>query len=106
LSTGLSTIVLGLAPNLTVLVIGLILQGTLSNVFFPAALAAIPHLNPPSDRSAATGIIFFFAVIFGNGISPFVLGVTADYLSFQIGIIGLGILISLSPLVLRLLKNT
>jgi NNP family nitrate/nitrite transporter-like MFS transporter len=106
LSTGLSTIALGLAPSLTVLMIALVLQGTLSNVFFPAALAAIPHLNPPSDRSAATGIIFFFAVIFGNGISPFVLGVTADYLSFQIGIVGLGILISLSPLVLRLLKNT
>ena len=85
--------------------IALILQATVSNVFFPAGLAAIPHLNPPSDRSAATGLIFFLAVIFGNGICPFLLGVTADYVSFQIGILGLGILISLSPLVLRFLQK-
>jgi len=106
LSTGLSTIVLAIAPNLTVLMIGLILQGTLSNVFFPAGLAAIPHLNPPSDRPMATGLIFFLAVIFGTGAPPLLLGVTADYFSFQIGILGLGIFISLSPLVLRFLKKT
>ena len=106
LSTGLSTIVLAIAPNLTVLMIGLILQGTLSNVFFPAGLAAIPHLNPPSDRPMATGLVFFLAVIFGTGAPPLLLGVTADYFSFQIGILGLGIFISLSPLVLRFLKKT
>ena len=105
LSTGLSTIGLALAPNPTILIIALILQATLSTMSFPAALAAIPHLNPPSDRSAATGLIFFLAVIFGNGICPFLLGVTADYVSFQIGILGLGILISLSPLVLRFLQK-
>ena len=105
LSTGLSTIVIGLAPNFTVLVIALILQGTLSNVFFPAALAAIPHLNPPSDRPMATGLVFFLAVIFGTGVPPLLLGVTADYLSFQIGILGLGILISLSPLALQFLEK-
>lgn len=106
LSTGLSTIGLALALNPTVLMIALIAQATLSNVFFPAGLAAIPHLNPPSDRSAATSLIFFFAVIFGNGISPLLLGVTADYFSFQIGILGFGILISISPLVLRFLQKT
>ena len=105
LSTGLSTLVLGLAPNLTVLIIGLVLQGTLSSVFFPAALAAIPHLNPPSDRSMATGLVFFFAVVFGTGVSPFLLGVTADYFSFQIGIIGLGIFVLFSPLVLTFLHR-
>jgi NNP family nitrate/nitrite transporter-like MFS transporter len=103
LSTGLSTIGLALASNPTVLMIALIVQATLSNVFFPAGLAAIPHLNPPPDRSAATGLIFFLAVIFANGICPFLLGVTADYLSFQIGILVSGVLISLSPLVLRFL---
>ena len=105
LSTGLSTVGLALAASPTVLIVALIVQATLSNVFFPAGLAAIPHLNPPHDRSAATGLIFFLAVIFGNGICPFLLGVTADYLSFQIGILGSGILISLSPLVLRFLQK-
>jgi len=106
LSTGLSTIGLALAPNPAILMIALILQATVSNVFFPAGLAAIPHLNPPSDRSAATGLIFFFAATLGNGILPLLLGITADYLSFQIGILGFGILISLSPLILRFLHKT
>jgi NNP family nitrate/nitrite transporter-like MFS transporter len=105
LSTGLSTIGIALAPNPTVLMIALIVQATLSNVFFPAGLAAIPHLNPSSDRSAATGLILFFGVILGNGISPLLLGVTADHISFHIGILGFGILISVSPLVLRFLHK-
>jgi type IV secretory pathway VirB3-like protein len=54
----------------------------------------------------ATGLVFFLAVIFGTGVPPLLLGVTADYLSFQIGILGLGILISLSPLALRFLEKT
>jgi fucose permease len=44
-------------------------------------------------------------MIFGVGLVPFLLGVIADHLSFQVGILGLGILTTLSSLMVRFLKD-
>jgi NNP family nitrate/nitrite transporter-like MFS transporter len=103
LAAGLSTIGLSLSSNLTLILITLILQATLSLMFFPAGLATISKLTPLSERSMVTGVIVSIGVIFGVGFTPFVLGLIADHFSFQIGILCLGILTTFSSLGVRLL---
>jgi NNP family nitrate/nitrite transporter-like MFS transporter len=104
-TTGLSTIGLSLSSNLPMILVTLILQATLSLTFFPAGLAAISNLTPLSERSMAIGVAVSIGVIFGMGGAPFVLGLIADSYSFQVGIIWLGILTTLSSLAIRLLRK-
>jgi len=75
----------------------LILQGILHRAYFPACFAAIPKLTSLSERSMMTGVILSVGVVFGMGITPFVLGVTADHFSFKTGIFRLGVLVTLFP---------
>jgi NNP family nitrate/nitrite transporter-like MFS transporter len=102
-TTGLSTIGLSLSSTLPMILVTLILQATLSLTFFPAGLAAISNLTPLSERSMAIGVAVSIGVIFGMGGAPFVLGLVADSYSFQVGIIWLGILTTLSSLAVSLL---
>ncbi len=103
LAAGLSTIGLSLSSNLALILITLILQATLSLAFFPTGLATVSKFTPLSERSMVTGAIVSIGVIFGMGFTPFVLGLIADHLSFQVGILGVGILTTLSSLGVRLL---
>ena len=104
-TTGLSTMGLSLASTLPLVMIALILQATLSLAFFPIGLASISKLTPLSERAMATGVIISIGMIFGVGFVPFLLGVIADHLNFQVGIFGLGILTTFSSLMVRFLKN-
>ncbi len=103
LGTGLSTIFLSLASTPAVLLAALVVQATISNVFFPSALAAISMLSLLPERSMATAFILFFGVTFGNGLSPLLLGLTADHFSFEAGILTLGIMTTLITLLVRFL---
>ena len=105
ITTGLSTIGLSLASALPLIVIALTLQATLSLAFFPIGLASISKLTPLSERAMATGVIISIGVIFGLGLTPFLLGVIADHFDFQTGILGLGMLTTLSSLMVRFLKD-
>ena len=54
-------------------------------------------------RGLATGFIFGFGVIIGWGVTPYLLGLSGDYLSFKFGILILGLAVMISSsLVLRL----
>jgi len=105
ITAGLSTLGLSLASTLPLIMITLILQATLSLTFFPVGLASLSKLTPLSERSLTIGVIVSFGVIFGMGISPFLLGLTADYFNFQAGIFCLGILTTLSSLLIRFLEG-
>jgi NNP family nitrate/nitrite transporter-like MFS transporter len=105
LTTGLSTIGLSLASTLPMILITLILQSIFPLAYFPACFAAISNLTLLSERSMVTGVILSIAVIFGMGGTPLALGVMADHFSFKTGILGLGVLVALSPLVVRLLEE-
>jgi NNP family nitrate/nitrite transporter-like MFS transporter len=87
------------------IVISLVLQATLSVGFFPAGFAALSNLTPLSERSMAIGVAISFGTIFGNGGAPVLLGFIADGFSFQIGIVWLGILTTLSSLAVRFLEK-
>jgi NNP family nitrate/nitrite transporter-like MFS transporter len=103
LATGLSTIGIALSPNLSSILIILILQALLSLAFFPVAYIAISKLTPLSGRSMTIGVVTAIGVIFGTGGSPFILGLVADHLNFKVGILGLGVLTALSSLMVRFL---
>ena len=65
------------SPFLPMIVTALMLQATLSLAFFPIDLSTLSKLTPLSERAMATGVI-------------------ADYLNFEVGILGIGILTSFS----------
>lgn len=105
LTTGLTTLSLSLAPSFSLLLISLFTQAALSLTFFPVALAAIAKLTSPEERSMGIGAIISSGVIFGMGGAPLLLGIVADMFSFQAGIFGMGVLITLSSLLVRDLKD-
>ena len=103
ITTGLSTIALSLASTLPLILTTLLFQATLSLTFFPAGLATISKLAPLSERSMAIGVTLSIGMVFGMGGTPFILGLIADHFNFQVGILWLGILTTLSSLGVRLL---
>ena len=105
LMTGLSTIALSLSSPLSLIFISLTLQAVLSLGFFPVALATISKLAPLSSRSMVLGVIMSVGVGFGMGVTPFLLGLTADHFNFRVGIFWLGVLTSLSSLSVHFLKE-
>ena len=105
LTTGLSTLSLSLAPSFSLLLITLFIQAGLSMAFFPVALAGIAKLTSPEERSMGIGAIISSGVVFGMGGAPLFLGIVADHFSFQVGILWMGVLITLSSLMVRYLKD-
>jgi len=92
---GLLTILLSLVP-VSRIGITLFFQASMITGFFPIALVAIPRAFGREERSAATGIILAFSVVFGWGIIPYLFGVSGDMISFRFGLFVLGILVVLS----------
>jgi NNP family nitrate/nitrite transporter-like MFS transporter len=105
LASGLTTIGLALSQAYWLLVGMLFLQATFSVVFFPVGLMAIARVTRQSERSLFTGALMSFSSIIGLGLSSVMLGAVADVWSFQIGILALGILITLSCLTYKSFKN-
>ncbi len=105
LFTGLSTIGISLASTLSTTVIALILQATISLAFFPAGLSALSNLTSPQERSMVAGVVIALGMVLGTGVVPFLLGVIADHSSFSVGILGLGILTTLSIIATKNLED-
>jgi NNP family nitrate/nitrite transporter-like MFS transporter len=103
--TGLATVGMALAQVFWVLVGTLIIQGTLSVAFFPAAVTAISTITPLDERSTFVGLILAVGGIIGIGLVPVGLGAVADIWNFQIGIFVMGVLIMSSCVLIRRLKG-
>jgi len=104
-TTGLSTMGMALAQVFWLLVGMLIIQATVSVAFFPAAIMTISKITRLEERSTFTGMIMAISVIFGIGFTAVGLGAVADRWNFQIGILVLGVLATLSCVLIRELKN-
>ncbi len=102
--TGVLTILIGLV---SVRYIGtvLFLQAFFVTAFFPAGLVAIAKTFSREMRSLATGIILALSMVSGAGIIPYLLGVSADAISFRLGITVLGIFTVLSSRLVFNLKE-
>jgi NNP family nitrate/nitrite transporter-like MFS transporter len=103
--TGLSTVGIALAQVLWLLVGMLVIQATVSMVFFPAAITAISSITPAEERTTFIGTIIAISSLFCYGLFPAGLGAVADKWNFQIGILAMGILTTLSCVLFRRLKE-
>jgi NNP family nitrate/nitrite transporter-like MFS transporter len=100
--SGVFTIFIALAAD-RLIGLTLFLQASFIYGFFPAGLIAISKMFELNVRGIATGFIVGWGVIFGWGVSPFLLGLSGDLLSFKFGLTILGVLTILSSgLVFRL----
>ena len=101
--TGILTVLMG-AASVRHIGIFLFLQAILVTGFFPVGLVSIARMFSREMRSMATGLILTFAIVFGVGIIPYLLGVSGDLISFRFGIVILGITVSLSSFLAFFLK--
>jgi MFS family permease len=85
--------------------IALFLQASFIYGFFPAGLIAISKIFDLNIRALATGFIFGFGVIIGWGVTPWLLGLSGDILSFKFGILMLGILVIMSSGLVLLIEE-
>lgn len=102
--SGASTAFVALA-GLNVMGLALFLQASFIYGFFPAGLIAISRIFDMEVRGLATGFIFGIGVIVGWGITPYLLGLSGDYLSFKFGILVLGLAVMCSSAIVYLLTE-
>jgi MFS family permease len=102
--SGASTAFVALA-GVKLIGIALFLQASFIYGFFPAGLIAISRIFEMNVRGLATGFIFGFGVIVGWGVTPYLLGLAGDKLSFAFGILMLGISVILSSGLVLLLRE-
>lgn len=84
----------------------LFLQASITIGFFPLSLVLISRIFEPEARGQATGLIVTLGVIFGIGLVPYLLGLSADYFSFRFGIFFLGLFTALSSALVYLLPES
>jgi MFS family permease len=105
LIAGLSTVGMALAHAFWLLVCMLIIQATVGVVFFTSATTAISTFTPLEERSTFIGVIIAISAIFSFGVVPVSLGAVADRWNFQIGIFVIGVLTTLSCVLVRGVKK-
>ena len=86
---GISTLFLVWATG-TLLDLFVILQPALLSAFFPAGLLALSRIGSPESQNVTIALVINFAVLFGNGIVPSLLGWLADAGAIEIGFLSIG----------------
>jgi NNP family nitrate/nitrite transporter-like MFS transporter len=92
LLTGILTVLLGAVKGYWIVVI-VFLQPMLVVCYFPAGLAALSCIGPPSSRNVAVSLTIPFAFLLGAGAIPTVIGIMGDAGSFAFGFTLVGALI-------------
>lgn len=105
LLTGISTVGIATVTLFNLFVGVLFFQATVGLGFFPVGLAAVSRLTSASERSLAMGIVLSSGIIFGVGVTPYLLGAIADRADFQTGILLLGILTTVSSFSAKYVRN-
>ncbi len=93
-ATGVFTMLIG-QTNLTILQIGLFLQGTAIMGFFATGLVAMSRMFRMEERSIAAGLASTVSGVFGAALLPYLFGLAGDHLSFRFGILVFGALVVL-----------
>jgi MFS family permease len=102
--SGIFTVFVALA-GVNLIGAALFLQASFIYGFFPAGLIAISRMFELNVRGIATGFIFGFGVVVGWGVTPYLLGLSGDLVSFKFGILILGIATIMASGLLFLLKE-
>ena len=105
LSTGLVTIMLGMASESWILII-IFIQPLLASCFFPAGFAALPRMGSPSFKNVAVSFTVPFGFLLGAGAIPAGIGFIGEAGSFSLGFTILGGLFFAGFILVRYLKLT
>ncbi|MBI3075942.1 MAG: MFS transporter [Deltaproteobacteria bacterium] len=90
---------IALFRSFPLLVAAMVVNAVAANGFFAAGLAYIARLVGPREQAATTGYVGATGILLGFSLMPPLLGVVADRLSFEAGIIMAGgVTVLLSPL--------
>jgi predicted MFS family arabinose efflux permease len=106
-AAGLSTILLGTTSGILLIVL-IFIQPALLGCFPTAGFSALARTVQPNLRSTATSFMAPFSFLIGGGITPTLLGYMGEAYSFSTGIILIGCLITIGPVLvfpLKLLDN-
>lgn len=101
--TGLTTLLLGLAPGRW-LVLVIFVQPLVAVCFFPPAFATLSAIGPPSTRNIAVSLTIPAAFIMGGGCIPLLIGMLGDSGRFPAGMMITGALVLTGALLAGLLK--
>jgi MFS transporter, NNP family, nitrate/nitrite transporter len=102
--SGIFTVFVALA-GVRFIGLALFLQAIFIYGFFPAGLIALSRMFEMNIRSIAIGFISGFGVIVGWGITPYLLGLSGDLVSFKFGILMLGLGTIMASRLVFLLKE-
>ena len=105
LSTGLATLMLGMASESWILII-IFIQPLLASCFFPPGFAALPRMGSPSYKNVAVSFTIPFGFLLGAGAIPAGIGWIGEVGSFSIGFAILGGLFFGGFVLVRYLKFT
>lgn len=86
---GISTVFLVWAKG-TLLDLFVVLQPALLSAFFPAGLLSLSRIGSPESQNVTIALVINFAVLFGNGIVPSLLGWLADEGTIETGFLAIG----------------
>ncbi len=86
---GISTLFLVWAKE-PLLDLFVVLQPALLSAFFPAGLLALSRIGSPDSQNVTIALVINFAVLFGNGIVPSLMGWMADAGVIEIGFLAIG----------------
>ena len=100
---GLATILIGLTSG-AVLMVMIFIQAALINCFPAAGFSALSRTVQPHLRSVVTSFASPIAIVIGGGIVPTLLGFMGENYSFSTGIIVMGCLMLVSPLLVLPLR--
>ncbi len=100
---GLATILIGAMSGL-VLIVMIFIQASLINCFPAAGFSALSRTVQPHLRSVITSFASPIAIVIGGGIFPTLLGYMGETYSFSTGIVILGCLMIVSPLLVLPLR--
>ena len=102
--TGMATVGIGLCRHPGLATGLIIVQASLSTGYFPAGFSLLSAIAPAAHRNVAVSLVIPMAFVYGGGIAPWIIGISADAGSFAAGIILVGLFIctcALLPVFLR-----
>jgi NNP family nitrate/nitrite transporter-like MFS transporter len=102
-TAGLATILIGATSGIALIVL-IFIQPTLLGCFPAAGFSALARTVQPNLRSVATSLAAPTAFIIGGGLVPTSLGFMGETYTFSAGIVAMGCLIVVSPVLVQPLR--
>jgi NNP family nitrate/nitrite transporter-like MFS transporter len=101
--TGITTVLIGLAPN-SWLWLPIFIQSPFVSAFFPPAFAALTAITPERYRNLIISLMMPAAMLLGSGVLPTLIGAFGDSGMFDVGFVLIGGLVAVSAFLIFFLQ--